>query len=278
VMMLLILSTRQYDFAWATTILGESAFIWLTESMAKLPHYLGLMVPDTQQIAQSRLGILAANTDPTLRQAWASLLVASLCLYGLAPRMLLLGLSQLVCRRFANTQQTDLGLPYYLHLQTLLMPETRPLGVLDADQQGVATAADTSTAEIGHNLPEQACFCGLEVDASSDWLPKGVAVDKNIGLVDSRNSQQELLTWMLNHHGQKLVVVVPVQRSADRGMERFLTELGRLNQSNLYLGLRGPLSGNLTEQSNRYADWVQLGRRAGIAADHIVRLQDQGRE
>ena len=276
VVMMLILSTRQYDFAWATTILGEFAFVNLTELMAKLPQSLGFNVPDAQQIAQSRLGVLSASGDAALRQAWASLLMASLLLYGLVPRLLLLAISQLLYRRVANRHQLDLASAYYLHLKTQLMPEARQLGVQDGIQQGSNDSGEIINGDLGCSLPAQAYYCGLEVDPDSRWLPPGVAQQNNLGVIDSRSSQQRLLDILRQNPQQALVVIVPVRRSADRGMERYLSELTATNRSDLFLGLNGAILDAESELDIRMADWVQLGRRAGIAADHIVPLTTEG--
>ena len=69
-MVFLLLSTRQVNFAWETTILSAEDYIALTRALAAAPGWLGFASPDAQQIAASQIP-LAAATSAAADRAWA---------------------------------------------------------------------------------------------------------------------------------------------------------------------------------------------------------------
>ena len=88
---ILLLSTRQYDFVWETTILSEPIYVEMARLIAMPVQALGFAVPDAAQIGASRWtgGAVAAGG----REAWGSLLIGCIVVYGLLPRALALLIS-----------------------------------------------------------------------------------------------------------------------------------------------------------------------------------------
>lgn len=266
-MILLVLATRQYDFAWGTTILSDAHFVSLTKSLSLLPAAMGLNVPSEAQILASKMGHLSSADASAARQAWASLLLASLCLYGLLPRLLLLGLSELLYRRSRASYRLPLDSPYYLRLRGELMPMTRSIGIVDEDRIGRPAAAQSSEWQTDRPLPANAYYLGLELDDDNQWPPAGVSHD--LGVADDRQSQQHILEKLRNGDAMDLVIVVPAQRSPDRGMGRFITAACKAARGHVYLAV----SEAEDTPFDRLADWVQLAGSSGIASEYVTRLR-----
>ncbi|MBU2012219.1 MAG: DUF2868 domain-containing protein, partial [Gammaproteobacteria bacterium] len=127
--LLALLATRRYGFVWETTILGESAFVGLTQALGALPALLGFSVPDAGQIRAS--GALGGDLEGA-RQLWAGWLVGVLLIYGVLPRLLLAGFSLWRWRRGRAALKLDLNLPAYRLLRERLQPPSERLGISDA--------------------------------------------------------------------------------------------------------------------------------------------------
>jgi len=270
-MVLLMLSTRQYDFVWETTILSAPAFVSVTEALSWLPAMVGFAVPEPSQIEVSRYG-LATLTDPgSLRQAWAGLLMGCIILYGILPRMILLALSYFfygrACRRFT----LDLTDPYYVALRNRLMPTTRQFGIVDPDLKGKAQQKSKGNIKTDIRLPPNANYLGIELNADQPWPPQGVSEESDLGCVDDRQGQRRVLAEIKTHGKTPLVAVIPIQRSPDRGQSRFLESLKNNCGGDFYLGL-SESSDTGSDQVSRQSDWYQLAKGIGLPADHIVRL------
>ena len=270
-MILLMLSTRQYDFVWETTILSAPSFISVTEFLSWLPAMVGFPVPESSQIAASRFGVSSIADSVDLRQAWAGLLIGCIILYGLLPRVLLLLLSHLFYRRACRRFTLDLTDPYYVALRNRLMPATRQFGIVDPDLKGKPPQKSIGHIKTDILLPPDAIYLGIELNADQPWPPQGVARDADLGCVDDGQGQQRVLAEIKAYKSLPLVAVVPVQRSPDRGQSRFLESLKTSCHGEFYLGLSEAADAG-PGQLSRQSDWYQLALGIGIPADHIVRL------
>ena len=215
--MLLLLVVRQYTFNWESTLLSDNSFIRVVQGLAWLPELLGFPVPDTQAILNSRLH----NHMASARQ-WSGLLIGSMVVYGMVPRVLAWAYCHWQTR--AAAQPLPLDKPYYQHL--IQQWQTR---VIDADTQ---TETVTIVPKISLSDDGQKWAVMLErpwAEAhwyrhvlGQDWLDKGTA--------DSRDTVAQLLEQLQQHRVQ-LLIGVPVQTVPDRGMLRQISRLAEAAQS-----------------------------------------------
>lgn len=215
--MLLLLVVRQYTFNWESTLLSDNSFIRVVQGLAWLPELLGFPVPDTQAILNSRLH----NHMASARQ-WSGLLIGSMVVYGMVPRVLAWAYCHWQTRDAA--QPLPLDKPYYQHL--IQQWQTR---VIDADTQ---TETVTIVPKISLSDDGQKWAVMLErpwAEAhwyrhvlGQDWLDKGTA--------DSRDAVAQLLEQLQQHRVQ-LLIGVPAQTVPDRGMLRQISRLAEAAQS-----------------------------------------------
>jgi hypothetical protein len=274
-MIMLLLAARQYDFVWETTLLGPDTFVPLTEALAWLPAKLGLPTPSLEQINQSRLG-----ADPQMladaRQAWASLLIASLLLYGILPRLLLLVLSRMLRSRALKQFTLDTSRPYYVRLRQRLVPPATTVGVVDADDEKPQLAPVGAASGHHQPIPGNACWLGIELGPEQDWPPIPLASGKDLGCVSDRAGQQQARQQVVQVAKLPLVLVVPMHRSPDRGMARFIGELLAAHPRDCWLALlENAITANspASERDARLVDWYALAARSNIEADRITQLQ-----
>ncbi len=273
-MILVLLSARQYDFVWETTLLGADTFIPLTQALAVLPAQLGLATPSLEQITQSRLG-----GDPLLlasaRQAWASLLIASLLLYGVLPRLLLFALCRMLQSRALAKFQLDTSRPYYVRLRQRLIPPARALGIVDADDEAADTSRSKPISDHSTSMPADAYWLGIELDPEQAWPPQPLPPQRDLGLISSRDEQHRALIRVAELSRSPLVLVAPLQRSPDRGLARFISQLLSAHPRDCWLALlENPGSAGTSEQERdaRLVDWYALAAQSGIEADNIAQL------
>ena len=215
--MLLLLVVRQYTFNWESTLLSDNSFIRVVQGLAWLPELLGFPVPDTQAILNSRLH----NHMASARQ-WSGLLIGSMVVYGMVPRVLAWAYCHWQTRDAA--QPLPLDKPYYQHL--IQQWQTR---VIDADTQ---TETVTIVPKISLSDDGQKWAVMLErpwAEAhwyrhvlGQDWLDKGTA--------DSRDVVAQLLEQLQQHRVQ-LLIGVPTQTVPDRGILRQISRLAEAAQS-----------------------------------------------
>lgn len=275
--MLLLLSARQFDFVWETTILPDRAFIALTDSLRPLPLAIGLDAPDPDTVLASRRSA-EARPPAEARRQWSQLLIGSLIGVGIAPRALLLLLSVALLRRAESRLRLDLELPGYARLQHRLMPISRRIGVVDADPGRALLGSGDSAAGV---LPpaQQMALLGIEIEPpSTGWPPIGIACARDLGIVADREAFAAALKSVaeLQRAPLALLLVCSLATSPDRGIARRLRELRAVH--------RGPLAVLLTQQhrlrsrmsepasAERVQDWRQIIAAAGIEPAHVVVL------
>ncbi|WP_181297640.1 DUF2868 domain-containing protein [Pseudomonas sp. Q2-TVG4-2] len=246
--LLALLATRRYGFLWETTILGEGAFISLTQALGTLPSLLGFSVPDIDQIRAS--GALTGGAE-TARQSWAGWLVGVMLVYGLLPRLLLAVFCLWRWRRGRAQLQLDLQLPAYRLLRERLQPSSERLGVSDAAPEQLH--APGAGAQLDGS--EGAVLVAIELDPSHPWppkLPKSVA---DAGVLDDREQRRRLLEQLTRFPPQRLAIACDPRRSPDRGTRALIGELSRCAaQSRVWL--LQPQAGEALD-SDRLQDWKQ---------------------
>ncbi len=255
-MLLALLATRRYGFVWETTILGESAFVGLTQALGALPALLGFGVPDVEQIRAS--GTLAGDLESARRQ-WAGWLVGVVLVYGLLPRLLLAALCLWRWRRGRAALAIDLEQPSYRLLRERLQPPSERLGIRDAAPAQLHAPSAGAQLEAGAG----AVLVAIELDGSRPWpppLPKGVA---DAGVLDDREGRRRLLDQLTRFPPARLAIACDPRRSPDRGTLALLGELSRCAAATRVWLLQAPAGEAL--DSARLDDWHQALDALGLA-------------
>ncbi|WP_054093963.1 DUF2868 domain-containing protein [Pseudomonas sp.] len=255
-MLLALLATRRYGFVWETTILGDSAFLGLTQALGALPALLGFGVPDAEQIRAS--GTLAGDLESARRQ-WAGWLVGVVLVYGLLPRLLLAALCLWRWRRGRAALAIDLEQPSYRLLRERLQPPSERLGIRDAAPAQLHAPSAGAQLDAGAG----AVLVAVELDGSRAWpppLPKGVA---DAGVLDDREGRRRLLDQFTRFPPVRLAIACDPRRSPDRGTLALLGELSRCAAATRVWLLQAPAGEAL--DSARLDAWHQALDALGLA-------------
>jgi len=284
-MIIVLLSARQYTFAWETTILNADSYVPLTRAVAALPRLAGFAAPSNEQIvaAQWRGSDEAFTQDRDDSRAWSAFLVGCLVMYGFAPRLLLMAWSIGQRRSALSRYRLDLTRPEFLRLEATLMPVAAPLGVRDGDDAAEPSPfrpADLSDsapiAKVGTGLP---AILGFEIERPSVWPPQLHGMTwTDLGIVETRDQQHAIIHELQNGNSppRSIVLVGGLTSVPDRGVERFVTQVQRTTKSPLFLLLTGGQSlrqrADLNGLEQRIADWRALASRVGIAMERVLEL------
>jgi len=273
---LVLLSARQFDFVWETTILPERAFLSVTERLSEAPRGMGLPAPTREQILASRRDA-SARPPAEARRLWSGLLIGSLIAYAIAPRAALFLIAMVLGRRARQRFRLDLDLPGYARLRPLLMPSSRRAGIVDPDSAAYASRSDS----LMRRLPvgTQLAVLGLEIDApASGWPPPLAPRASDLGIVMDRDAQRAALRALaaMQRTPVALLLVASLAASPDRGVGRLLREIRAIHHGPLALLLTqsGGAHDRLGDQAfaERLADWRQLAINAGLAAGSVGTL------
>ncbi len=266
--MLVLLALHSYAFAWETTILPATAFIWLTETLARGPAAFGLLMPDAATIAASGVAPMLAEAG---RRAWAAWLVGVVLVYGVLPRLLLAGLCLWLTRRQLGSLKLDLQQPGYARLRARLLPASSKLGVVDpAPAAQAASAAGTRPVTTG-----EALLLALEIDPASPWPPPSpVLAELDGGRIDSREQRQAVLSRLRASPSQRLLLAVEQTRVPDRGLLALIAELsGHAGKLRICL-LKARTGSDEIVLARRRAQWLQALDGLGLeAADLYAGLE-----
>lgn len=255
VTLLALLATRRYGFVWETTILGESTFINLTQTLAVLPSLLGFGAPDIEQIRAS--GDLANGVE-SARQSWAGWLVGVVLVYGLLPRLLLALFCLWRWRRGRAQLRLDLELPAYRLLRERLQPSSERLGISDAAPQQLH--APSGGAQLDGS--EGAVLVAIELDQSHPWPPKLPTSVADAGVLDDREQRRRLLEQLTRFPPERLAIACDPRRSPDRGTLALIGELSRCAAESR-VWLLQPHAGEALD-SYRLQDWKQALDSLGL--------------
>lgn len=279
-MALVLLSVRQYSFAWETTILSASSYQVLTRLIGALPALFGFATPDAGQIVASQwhgggAADLAAST------AWSGLVLGSIVVYGILPRFSLLLVSLWLAWRARQRFRLDPDLPGYAGLRAELAPTSSPLGVIDPDDSSaVAGAIEPPEPAAEPALPlGPPAILGLEIEPLAEWPPPLGGAWLDLGHADDRSSRRQVLERLATASPRWLLVACSLAVTPDRGSRHFLEQLHARAGPRLVLllseGQRLRARGEAADLPQRVADWRSLGESAGIAAERIIELDLQ---
>lgn len=284
-LLLLLLSARQYTFIWETTILAEDQYIAMTEALNAPAAAVGFTVPTREDIVASQWtgdpGPAVAPGPMERSRRWASLLVASIVLYGAGPRLLLLVLSLGLRGRAARAFRLDVTAPEYQRLRPALMPATRPLGVVDPEAPP-ETGADPDlpdTATTRRRAPGPPAVVGVEMaEPSTGWPPTLGDLDlHDIGIIESRDDRARVIRWLeeADSEPRPLVIVCDLTGTPDRGVGRVIRSLRGTVEASPALVLTGGQAlrrrGYDAEGvRQRVEDWRTLAAGSGVDPDAVV--------
>lgn len=271
--LLLALMAKQFDFFWGTTLLTDSNFTALTRTLGYPLQAIGLDTPSDQMVLETRIGSGAPLTAEH-RSHWAQLLLGTLLLWGLLPRLLLWTLSSLMLRLSRNAFSLDYYLPYYVQLRQVLKPDHGPGEIVDPDTAPSKTASDsTLTAERSDavalaGIPESALWVAIELKPSSRWPTRSQAAPPGTLEVIDRQSLEQATQHIEEHRTSSLAIAVSGDRAPDRGLERTIMALADA-VGNVWLTLLRNEDEKLIA-NERLEAWFRLAQRCGIPADNVV--------
>lgn len=278
VMVIALLSARQYTFVWETTILTERHYVQLTRIVAYIPEAAGFNAPDEQQIAASQRR--EGRPLPTqAREAWSSLLVGSIVVYGFGPRLLLLGLSLGLRRGAKKRYRLDETQPHYARLQSRLAD--RPPRIKEHDEEQPMVASPTAPAGKRTRPAGPPAIVAVELnEPQTTWPPPVSGIQWNdLGLLENRDDQRQV-TELLNDsttEPARLVIACDLTTTPDRGIARLVNQLAQpLTKPPLMLLTGGHALRsrglNAEHVQQRVNDWRQLASNAGIQAQDVVEI------
>ncbi|PTN11721.1 DUF2868 domain-containing protein [Nitrosomonas aestuarii] len=262
VLLILLMLAKQYNFVWGTTLLPDSSLPKLTESLGKPLVYIGLEIPDSQQIAASRMD--TGRQDAATRGAWARFLIGVLLVYGLLPRILLLAVSTLMLSWSEHRFKLDLYLPYFIDLRQRLMARKVNPKIIDADPLAGEQPAEVAHHPVNHTIPINAHALGIELDGQINW-PDSVTCRLNI--IDQQTHEEAIeLVKKLNG---SLVIGVAVYRLPDRGVQRIVRDLIAATGCKPWLILLNKYPA-VSVTNNRELAWFRLAEACAIPAEHVI--------
>jgi len=261
--LILLMLAKQYDFVWGTTLLPENSLPELTRLLGVPMQHIGLIAPDSGQIAASRIG--AGMQDSAIRSAWAGFLVGALIVYGLVPRLILILLSFCMLKLSEYRYKLDLYLPYYVTLRQSLIAKEFVTSVIDRDP-GTGKEQPALAARSEHNrpFPADALVIGIELDNHAAW-PEGVVCQENVA--DQKTFIRVSDTLKKSRHA--LLIGVAAHRLPDRGVQRMISELTTLASGQVWLMLLQSNSAIPVAESRKQA-WYRLAQTCAIPAEHVL--------
>lgn len=281
VLVLLLLSTKEYSFAWETTILSDRTYVALTQSLAKAPEALGFTTPDAEQIVSSHW-TEADNFSPEARKAWSGLLAGAIVAYGILPRALLLLICLLMRWRAGRHFTLDTSRPGYSRLRNRLMPTSRTIGIIDREETPQAPSWQETPPESA--LPAQGtgpiAILGLEIDPpQSDWPPLLGGIDwLDLGFVDNRSQRHHAIETILSAlpKPRLIMVVCSLTATPDRGTRAFIRELQHTSHLPVALvlteGQHLRNRGDGRQVAQRLDDWRQIAAEAKVEGEWIIEV------
>ena len=264
----LMLATHQVDFVWQTSILSADSFQFLTQLLAYIPQQLGFPTPSSEQIQHSYLGTDNLLDAESTRLAWSSLLISSLLIYGVLPRLCLYVLmaKQLKLKKLAY--ELDLSNAYYVQLRQHLKPNKTSLGITDADEEVIQPEVKSPEyiGQLNKELLNKDSYpIAIELSQQQRQLAvehlKSYNPEKQKQLINAcdQQSQQSVLANLKETAETTIVLYVSINRLPDRGLKRFIGDITAVAGKDFQLFLI--VESNHNKQ--RDSDWYQLAKNVG---------------
>ncbi len=276
--LLLLLSTRQYSFAWETTILSTDAYTTLTRTLSAAPSAVGAPAPELDQIVAARWPDVKDHPEAAAQQAWAGLLVGSLIAYGAAPRVALLLLTLLIQRLARARYRLDVDDAISIRLLNALRRDAADPGVVDPAPEQAPTPPAGRARPASHARGSVA-LVGVECDVDAQWWPPGLpGVDwRDLGGALDRHDRRRILAALSEPDAaaSRLVLVADLNTTPDRGLGAFIASLLGVVRCPTALILTGGQAlreslGATADVDQRIADWRTLAVYAGLSSEAII--------
>lgn len=277
--LLLVLATHQVDFIWETTILSADVFAQLTHLLTILPNAFGVSVPHSTDVTNASISIVNSLEVAQLsRISWSNLLIFSLTVYGLLPRIFLM----LIFKQQVGYQQKKFSinilLPYYVQLKSLLQPIGNKRFISDPDLPEKPIINEMSSGGGFYNedfvMPKDAYPLAIELNtqcfaAAQEHVAKYYSINL-INMVDSK-SQQQCLSALTLSGKSNIILYADLQRAPDRGWLSLVNQCRYNNSATLYLVLLGgqPIK-NDPKRLARLQDWIEAATKAHINTSCIT--------
>lgn len=286
VAVILLLSARQYNFCWESTILTSDSYVSITKSVAGVPRALGFATPDEGQITAAQFDPRTPadfpEQDDATRAAWSSMLIGAIVIYGFAPRFLLVALALGLRRTAISRYRLDLNHPGHVRMLRRLRRRVSD-GEDDRERLDDDLYGGVGTAEaIGAGGAPPAgppAIVGLEIAVPrSGWPPP---CERNVcdhGVLDERRQVQELVGTIRQDDTEPVpfVIVCDLTSTPDRGMGHLLKDLRAAVIRSPYLVVTGGqhLRDRVdSEQAEaRIRDWHSLAGFSGIEPSHVLEI------
>lgn len=253
----LMLSTRQYDFVWATTVLSPDVFVSWAERLATVPQWLGYAVPD-REIVRASSAVSAINAEST-RMLWSNWLMGCLVAYGILPRLFLAALSIVIVFIRRNAMRPDLSSPYYISVLNRI-PSTESYTDGRTPKDSVFKIA-TDHADQTRLAPHaESVLIAIEPNPEEAWPPEDIGTNVTCTEpIDSRESRKHVLDALTRARPKNLVLACDARHTPDRGSMRLIADLSELSLRTL-VWLRHSQSSHAHTEA-----WLnQLGGLSGI--------------
>jgi hypothetical protein len=301
---LALLATRRYGFLWETTILPADTFVGLSATLGALPGVLGFPVADADTVTASGNAPMLAEAG---RRAWAGWLVGAMVVYGVLPRLACALLCVVLWRRGTRTLALELSRPAYARLRPLLMPDSERIGVRDPEPAVMPRAQRHAPVahgdggrvavalELGDELPWPAILCVPATSSSvapapahsTPAAPGGVAGAATTraapaadtspawtdgGRLDGREQRRAARERFAVHPPVRLLVVVDVRQTPDRGSLGLIAELADHAQAiRVWLaGVDGSARADGDMQAGRLRQWREGLTRLGFSPEAVL--------
>jgi hypothetical protein len=269
-----VLSVRQYDFGWETTIGSDAFFTEAARVISIAPEWVGFTVPDEAAVDAARIdpttGRLSDAGDET-RRSFSGLLVGSVVIYGLAPRFLLWLFCCMVWSGLRRRWRPRIEGARFAPLRRL----TEPQAVRVEDMEkiiGEPGPVDEEDVPPENRQSIGSAIVGIELDTPAcGWPPPSGAPADDLGMVESR--EDRIATVRTLRHATtlpaRLVVVADIATTPDRGIARSIELVHEAaEQPQLMVVLTGGERFRNRVDSNaldrRTADWRRLVQDLGV--------------
>lgn len=288
-MLVITLSTRQYDFVWGSTILSNQAFSNITNILSIPMEWLNWPAPSNADLLASQIGTAAAEPMSSAaatetRASWGYFLIGCLALFGMVPRIAAWFACILIRKLCLKNQTLDLTQPYYIKLQHHWHNLSRTRLILDKETTN-ATHTTINQHYFSHRaLPSKALWLGLELTPSTQSYANQAQL---INIIDKATTQQAMDA--LKSAKVPIVLLVNGQKPPDRGMTRLLKNLVELKPKTAFwlvcaLAQRFDSGKNASTQSQSPTDhtghlnaWQKVASAIAISTEQCAILEVHNR-
>lgn len=248
--MVFVLSTAQYQFVWATTLLSPERFVGLSQTLGAVPAWFGFPLPDPDLV---RASDGTTQLPAAVQTQWSLWLLGVIVVYGLVPRVAALVWCGWRVQRARAAVVVDTNLPGFIELRERLLPTEQHLGIDRPVTEVHAPHLHPPTPLTISS--DQPALVALELSVEADWPPFPLLPQvADLGRLDSREQRRQVLNALAAQPVGRLLVVCDAEQTPDRGTMGLISELSRHAAA---LGVWVP-------SGARHALWLTHLARAGV--------------